>query len=398
MRVTLRQVLFWPHLVAGLSAGIFIAIMSFTGAALTLEDSVVEGLERDCREVVPPVPTPPRLSIDEVLARVRQARPGAQPSSVTEYPDPGLALSVGLGRGASVYVNPYTGELRDPSATRARAFFDHLEEWHRWLGTSNEHRAVGRALTGASNFVFLLLTQTGLYLWWPRKWTWRTVRPTLWFKRGLQGKARDFNWHNVTGFWLLPLIIVLTATGVFSSFKPVSDLLFTLTGSTPPTAPGPFPATPVPVPPPPAGAQPLGLEPLFATARQQSPSWESLTLRLPVKDAQALTFSVREHGAWPLFASTQVAVDPFTAQVLHRESFGDYGLGRRLRTWIRFLHTGEALGVPGQFVAAITSLGGLLLVWTGFALSWRRFFPRRTRPTSPAPDPDLSPGPSEPMA
>ncbi len=217
MRVTFRQVLFWPHLVTGLLAGLFIAVMSLTGAALTLEDPVVEWAERDARRVVLAEPVPPRLSLDEVLARVRQARPEATPSSITEYPEPALALVVGLGRGASVYVNPYTGEVREPSASTARAFFHLMEEWHRWLGAPSEHRAVGRALTGASNALFLLLALSGLYLWWPRRWTWRTVRPVLWFRRGLQGKARDFNWHNVAGLWLLPVLVVLTATGVVMS-------------------------------------------------------------------------------------------------------------------------------------------------------------------------------------
>jgi uncharacterized iron-regulated membrane protein len=42
---------------------------------------------------------------------------------------------------------------------------------------------------------------------------------------------------------------------------------------------------------------------------------------------------------------------------------------------MRFLHTGEALGWPGKLLAALASLGGAFLVWTGFALAWRRFFP-----------------------
>ena len=40
--------------------------------------------------------------------------------------------------------------------------------------------------------------------------------------------------------------------------------------------------------------------------------------------------------------------------------------------WLRFLHTGEALGWPGQLVAGIASLGGVMLVWTGLALAVRR--------------------------
>jgi uncharacterized iron-regulated membrane protein len=43
-----------------------------------------------------------------------------------------------------------------------------------------------------------------------------------------------------------------------------------------------------------------------------------------------------------------------------------------MRTWMRFIHTGEAFGFIGQAIAGIASLGGAVLVWTGLALSWRR--------------------------
>jgi uncharacterized iron-regulated membrane protein len=46
--------------------------------------------------------------------------------------------------------------------------------------------------------------------------------------------------------------------------------------------------------------------------------------------------------------------------------------GRRLRTWIRFTHTGEAGGWLGQTIAALASLGGVVLVWTGISLALRR--------------------------
>jgi uncharacterized iron-regulated membrane protein len=38
------------------------------------------------------------------------------------------------------------------------------------------------------------------------------------------------------------------------------------------------------------------------------------------------------------------------------------------------LHTGEAGGFMGQFIAMVVSAGACLLVWTGFAMAWRRFF------------------------
>jgi uncharacterized iron-regulated membrane protein len=413
MKSTFRKILFWMHLVSGVVAGVIIGIMSITGALLAFEPQLIEHADREARQVQPPSPDSPRLPVDELLARVRAARPEAQPSGVTVYSEPTSAVLVSTGRGSGVYVNPYTGEVREMGAQKLRAFLHQMEEWHRWLGTREENRGVGRAVTGVCNAAFLFLAISGLYLWWPRKWTWKTVRPVLWFKLGLQGKARDFNWHNSIGLWTLPVIIVLTASGMVMSYKWASDLIFKLTGNEPPANQGPFAQPAVKVPEPPAGTNPLGLEALFAEARKQAPAWETITLRLgggprgnaprapqpggpgggeargggPGGEArgggrQALTFSIKEQEAWPLFASAQVSLDPFTGQALRRETFADYNSGRQLRTWLRFLHTGEALGWPGQLVAGLASLGGAFLMWTGLALSWRRFFRRGSRVAS----------------
>jgi len=54
------------------------------------------------------------------------------------------------------------------------------------------------------------------------------------------------------------------------------------------------------------------------------------------------------------------------------ETFADQGPGRRLRSLMRFAHTGEVLGLAGQTVAGLASAGAVVLVWTGIALALRR--------------------------
>lgn len=97
---------------------------------------------------------------------------------------------------------------------------------------------------------------------------------------------------------------------------------------------------------------------------------------------QPVTIVVRESGSWPRTATTTLTLDPYTGAVLRRDGFADQNLGRQVRSWTRFLHTGEALGPLGQLLAGLASFGGCVLMYTGFALAWRRFFGRRT----PAPE------------
>jgi threonine/homoserine/homoserine lactone efflux protein len=46
---------------------------------------------------------------------------------------------------------------------------------------------------------------------------------------------------------------------------------------------------------------------------------------------------------------------------------------------MRFTHTGEAGGIPGETLAAIASLGGALLVWTGISMALHRLRSRNQR-------------------
>ena len=70
-------------------------------------------------------------------------------------------------------------------------------------------------------------------------------------------------------------------------------------------------------------------------------------------------------------------MNPYTGEVVRRTGFAEMNAAQQVRSWTRFLHTGEALGGLGQLLAGVACLGGVFLVYTGFALSWRRFFGRR---------------------
>jgi uncharacterized iron-regulated membrane protein len=389
----LRTILFWIHLVAGLSAGLVIAVMGATGAAMAFEPQLLEWIERDRRRVDPPAAGTARLPVEQLLARVAAARPGSAPAAITVFADPTAAVQVTLGRREGVHVDPYRGDVRPFGAGTLRKVLQVAIEWHRYLGTTGENRPVGRAITGAANALFLFLALSGLYLWWPRRWSDRALRLSLWFRRGLTGKTRDFNWHNVIGFWSLPVLIVLTASGMIISYPWASNLIARITGDPIPTTRGPGGAA-VPLPSPPAaGARPLPLERLFAAAAQQVPGWKSIIWRIPAappggaRPAVASTLSVKPNDAWPLFSSVSVSIDPFTGQVLRGETFQDFNRARKVRFWLRFLHTGEALGWPGQLLAGVASAGATVLVWTGFALAWRRLRPRRWRSVGPASPP-----------
>lgn len=417
-----RSVLFWIHLSAGLVAGLVIAVMSFTGAVLAFENEFVEWAERDVRRVDVPAMDANRVSLDELLAKAAGVAPAdARLAGVTVTRDPADAVAVSYGREGTYYVNPYTGAVTPPAPTRTHDFMHLMEDWHRRLAFTGDHRETGRAITGVCNVAFLVLAVTGLYLWWPRKWTWRSLRPSVRFVAA-KGKYRDWNWHNVVGFWSLPVIIVLTATGMVISYRWASNLAFQVAGEQPPAAPGPVapPSDEIKIERP-EGARRLTYAAALARIQETIPSWETITLReglprrrgapaqqpaagsppsspapavvTPTAPApapaaerprsegrralQPYSATVTADDGSPAFVATQVVVHPFTGEFLSRSGYAEQTPGRKIRTWLRFLHTGQALGKPGQFLAALACLGGLVLVYSGFALSYRRFFGKR---------------------
>ena len=49
--MTIRSLLFWPHLVAGVLAGLVILLMSVTGVLLTYERQMIAWSDREFRSV-----------------------------------------------------------------------------------------------------------------------------------------------------------------------------------------------------------------------------------------------------------------------------------------------------------------------------------------------------------
>ncbi|HEY0657731.1 MAG TPA: PepSY-associated TM helix domain-containing protein [Pyrinomonadaceae bacterium] len=373
-----RKLIFWMHLISGLAAGIVIFVMSVTGALLAFESNILKFAEREMRFVQIPAENPERLTTSEIIARVQAAKPNAKPSGIALQNDKTAAVTVALGRDGQLFVNPYTGEITGEGAKGARSFFRTVTDWHRWLALSGDGRPVGKAITGACNLMFLFLAMSGIYIWFPRRVSWRHFKAALTFRWKVKGKARDFNWHTVIGFWSSLVLIVLTLTATVISYQWAGNLLYTLTGnevpqqSQPASAPNPENELPFTVP--------ENLDAVWLKAENQTP-WKSISLRLPIVKDSAI-FTIDEGVYWNMFGRSTLTVDAKTAQVSKWEPYGEQNSARQIRSWFRFTHTGETGGIVGQFIGFLACLGGAFLVWTGLSLSWRRFRGWRSKQSS----------------
>ncbi|MGE3490366.1 MAG: PepSY-associated TM helix domain-containing protein [Vicinamibacterales bacterium] len=363
-----RSVIFWMHLITGVAAGVVVLIMSVTGVALTYEKQMLEWADRRAWSAPSPVGAR-HLPPETLLAKVAEAQPGAAPTGVTLRSNPAAPATVTLAGNKALLVDPYTAAIIGEPPAGLRGFFRTMTVWHRYLALEGASRAAGKAVTGAANLGFLFIVVSGLYLWLPKVWNAVQFKNVLWFRRGLPGKARDFNWHNVIGFWSAVPLAIVVAGAVPISYPWASNLVYRIAGERPPM-PGAPPARPAAKPEPVSGA---GLDAAWRRAQTQVPEWRTMTVRLSAAD-RPLTLTVDEgYGGQPQKRAT-LTIDRATAEVTGVDGFADLSAGRRARSWLRFAHTGEIYGLAGQTVAGIVSAGGVVLIYTGLALAWRRFW------------------------
>jgi uncharacterized iron-regulated membrane protein len=401
--MTLRKILFWCHLACGVVAGVVIFIMSVTGALLAYEKQIV--LWADTRQfTVAPGAGSPRLSVESLVAKAQESEPQAAFTGITVRAGANSPVALAAGQ-RTLYVDPFDGRILGEASPGVRRFFRVVTDWHRTLAMSGERRTIGRAFTGASNLAFLFIVASGIYLWWPKAWTTKQLRSVTLFNWSLRGKPRDFNWHNTIGFWsAIPLFFVVLGATVIS-YPWASDLAYRMVGEEPPPRQRPPAAAPGPQGGPggtSGGERPerggrtgsgerrrpslAGLDNLWPKAEQQVAEWRSINLRIPTGPDAPVVFTIdRGYAGQPQKRGT-LTLNRASGEVVSWEPYASLSTGRRLRTWLRFVHTGEFYGLAGQTIAGVASAGGAVLVYTGLALAFRRCVAWRARRRSPRRD------------
>lgn len=365
--MSLKRTIFWAHLAVGVVAGLVVLFLSVTGVLLTYERQIVNMLEQNGVSSGSPA-----LSADQLTVRAKEITQG-KATGVVFLNDAGAPVAVNIGRNQAGLLDPVTG---DPlaGAPATREFFHTITALHRWLALEGANRKTARAVIAAANVAFLFILLSGVYLWLPKRWTWRMIKINLFFKSNYPtSKARDYSWHHVIGIWcLIPLFFVVTTAVVFS-YDWANRLVYSYYGENAPKRRGP------------GGAQDqqsenveiglnegLDLQKLLEQAKTYDPNWQRITLQIPQENFSAVNFTVDTGTGGQPQKQTTVVLDRAQGGIVKENFFSDNSPGQQTRIIIRFLHTGEVLGFLGQTLAGLVSLGSCFLVYTGLLLAYRR--------------------------
>ncbi len=370
-----RNVLFWVHLTIGLSAGALILLMSATGAVLGFERQLIAWFDG-----TPTVNVgAQRQDVDRLLvARGINANDVSSVLLRAELDAP-VTLRLRERGSAPQLIDPYSGDsVARITDGRAAAFFSSIRGWHRWVGmAAGDTRQMARKFTGAANLAFAFLAISGLWLWWPRRWTRASVLSTVTPRLGLRGRTRDFNWHNAMGFWMAIPLFLLAATGAFISYQWPERWLDRVAGSAAEQQAARAPRRQEP-PREQASASTHAIGELtfgaaVASAKATAPDWRSITLSRATTLDTMFRIVIAEGNTYrPDLRQTLVA-DARSGEILEVIPYAALSLSRRIRAWVRFGHTGEVFGWSGQLLATLACVVGVVLVVTGFLLTLRRF-------------------------
>tara|TARA_B100000678_G_scaffold291616_1_gene309833 strand:- start:13762 stop:14922 length:1161 start_codon:yes stop_codon:yes gene_type:complete len=371
--MSMRRIIFWSHLVAGLAAGTFVLIMSVTGVLLTYENQVELAITDTVKVISPDGGL--QMSVEELSQLENVQSAGDRGISLTFDNRENAPVGVRAGRSGGFLLNPYTGEeLTDP-AEGWSAVYRQIMFIHRWLGAEGESRDTARMITGAANLVFLFLLISGAYIWLPKAWKWVFFRLNMFFRKSYPtSKARDFNWHHVFAFWAFVPLFFIVISGVMISYPWAVDLINAAWGEEGGRR-GPETANDTNAE---AAEMPAGdlasLDEAIAAAQTYGDKeWTRISLSLPESQTATDLTLTRHFGDRVLPQQREtLTFDRITGEITDVQTYADNSPARKTRLFLRFIHTGERYGLIGSTIAGLSSLAACFLVYTGFALSFRR--------------------------
>ncbi|WP_373235412.1 PepSY-associated TM helix domain-containing protein [Cohaesibacter celericrescens] len=375
--MSFKRIIFWSHLVVGLATGVVIFILALTGVFLTYEMQI-EGFFAP--KVSPTVERAEMLSTDELIAIAQPVFKG-QTATLDYYSDASKPLTVKAGRHDVRLIDPYSGSFIESGSNPTDGFFQFVEDLHRSLAMG--FNSTGAQAVKVSNLAFLFIAVSGIYLWLPRRWKWPFIKQKIVFiRKAPTSKARDYNWHHVFSFWVLIPLIAVVGSGVVLSYQWANTLVFQAAGLSVQQGRGmgkgmgkgmwarsteaPDSAL--------ATDQLVTYQKIFEKARDVEAGWQVISFVLPNSEkAKTIDIVIDTGNGKQATAQQTVTYSRETGNVVKIKGPDEMATPTQsLRRYIRFLHTGEVYGVIGQTLAGIASLATLFMVWTGFALAWRR--------------------------
>jgi uncharacterized iron-regulated membrane protein len=335
----MKKILLTLHLYIGLAAAFFLVCISLSGAVIAFEPELNHAFHPRLTDVTP-VGQP--LNWDEFRARVEQQSPGWKLIRFYFADQPDRSTYVRLRNTAThkihhVYVNQYTGEVLGST-----------EDGGNWILKVHDLHVnflsgkIGNQIVTWSTVGLLILSLSGILLWWPRK--------IFRFRRGTALPRFNRELHLSVGFWSSVAMFGFAVTGLGLHYQTgkLLDLLNTPSATKTMAGHG------------------TSIEGMLATAREALPGAAIPRLLLPERKGDPVFLYMRFPEDKTPAGRSFTTIDPKTGAVL---SVGSSRTAPLMQTalvqWTREIHTGTLFGLPSKILAVLFALLLTVLALTG---------------------------------
>jgi uncharacterized iron-regulated membrane protein len=222
----LRKAIFQIHLWSGIGIGLYVLFVSVTGSVLVWRNELVAAATRDPIIVVRSGSALTNEQLKEVVTR---SYPGYSIIIINREPNPDQAVEISLQRGRDLRArlfNPYTGDDLGNSVPIGLRAVDELLVLHDDLLAGD----TGRRINGFGALLLVVLSFTGIVIWWPGIARWRR---SLTVHRHVGWRRFWWDLHSMIGFWGFAVIAVFGLSGAYlgnpEPFQNLADWLEPLT-------------------------------------------------------------------------------------------------------------------------------------------------------------------------
>ncbi len=258
----------------------------------------------------------------------------------------------------SVYADPYSGEVKGIYDEKNN-FFSIVKFLHWSLLLNTPY---GQPIVGWSTFIFVILLLTGLVLWWPKSIG--SSKNNFWikWKTPINRYRKLYDLHNVPGFYILPLALVIALTGMVWSFDWFQKLVYVAASGT--TVP---PDHSVPQSVPSGHTEADLLDRVIEQCREHYPDAYVFRFSLPADTATTASLSVyvqQHEGRYAV--EHDLHFDRYSGKLLKITDHAEKNAGEKLLHANYDIHVGAIGGLPGKILAFLISLICASLPVTGF--------------------------------
>ncbi|HEX6930089.1 MAG TPA: PepSY-associated TM helix domain-containing protein [Gammaproteobacteria bacterium] len=338
------------HRWLGLSVGLVFVVAGLSGALLAYAPEITGEL---FPVIDGPAPSGWERHRVEVLDRTQREH---APGEVTLIRFPNReqgAYELYLADDTLEYRDAVSGEI-----VLTRTPFSDVLSFSRELHTHLLAGHAGERVLGWLGIAMLVLTATGLWLWWPRFGAWRFAfrRPR---SRGLSPQL--FWWHKTVGLVSLATLFFVTLTGVAMVFYyPAQAVLTALLGGEAPEVPQTIPA---------GQASVIDWDAVITNLDETLPEGRTVFFYPPATPDDVLLFRKQMPGELHPNGRSFIAMTP-GGDVMHANDATQLGAGVRAAQAIYPLHAGKAGSETWRFVVFLMGLVPSFFFVTGLWM-WR---------------------------